>query len=50
MKLVATRKAEQNILAVDPWTLVHVGVGLAVGLMGVSFNKAIIGAVVYEIG
>lgn len=50
MKLVATRKSEQNVLAIDPWTLVHVGVGLALGLIGAPADKALIGAVVYEVG
>lgn len=48
MKLVATRKAEQNKAVLDPWTGVHVGAGLAAGLMGMSFTTAMMLAVTYE--
>lgn len=49
MKLVATRKSEQNTAALDPWTIVHLGTGLASGLMGVGFWTTFGGAVAYEI-
>lgn len=48
MKLVATRKAEQNQAVVDPWTAVHVASGLALGLMDVPFRWSLAAAVVYE--
>ena len=46
--LVATRKSDQNLALIDPWTLVHAAVGLAAGLMGFSTTAAIGGAVAYE--
>ena len=49
MRLVARNKAEQNLAAVDPWTVVHAGTGLAVGLMGFSWGAALLGAVAYEL-
>lgn len=48
MKLVATRKAEQNEAMIDPWTLVHFATGLAAGLMGVRRDHAVVAAVLYE--
>jgi len=50
MKVVATRKDDQNVAALDPWTLVHFSSGLALGLMEVSLDKAIGVAVGYELG
>jgi len=47
--IVARTKADQNLAVVDPWTLVHAGAGLAVGLMGFSLGAALLGAVVYEL-
>lgn len=49
MKIVATRRAEQNQAPVDPWTLVHLSVGLALGLMNVPRRWALVGALVYEV-
>tara|TARA_R110002060_G_C2052349_1_gene94801 strand:- start:39 stop:329 length:291 start_codon:yes stop_codon:yes gene_type:complete len=49
MKLLATSKSEQNLALIDPWTLVHAGAGLAVGLMGFSYGAALTGAVAYEL-
>jgi hypothetical protein len=49
MKLIALRKGEQNLAAVDPWTLVHVAAGLALGLMAVPRSAAFGAAVGYEI-
>ncbi|MFW6199314.1 MAG: hypothetical protein ACOC8K_01975 [Gemmatimonadota bacterium] len=49
MKIVATRKDEQNRAAVDPWTLVHFSTGLALGLVDAPFDKVLGGAVGYEI-
>ena len=46
--LIATRKSQQNLAVADTWTLVHAGVGLAVGLMGFSMPAAFVGAVAYE--
>ena len=49
MKLIATSKAEQNRALADPWTVVHFGVGLALGLMGINRTTAILGAAAYEL-
>ena len=49
MIIVATKKSEQNLALLDPWSAVHFGTGLAVGLMGISTGAAIAGAVLYEL-
>lgn len=49
MKLVATRKAEQNRAVVDPWTLVHFGTGLALGLINAPLRWWLPAATAYEI-
>ncbi|MHA1573242.1 MAG: hypothetical protein ACTSX8_04550 [Alphaproteobacteria bacterium] len=49
MKLVATRKSEQNESVIDPWTIVHIGVGLASGLTGVKFGTTLALALGYEV-
>lgn len=49
MKLIASRKEEQNKAAVDPWTAIHFTSGLAMGLIEVPFRHAVAAAVVYEI-
>ena len=46
--MIATEKAEQNEKAVDPWTLVHLAAGLALGLMNVPRKAALAISVVYE--
>ena len=45
---MARDPADQNLAPVDPWTLVHAGAGLAVGLMGLPLGVAFAGAVAYE--
>lgn len=47
--LVAMRKEDQNEAAIDPWTFVHAGTGLALGLIGVKFQYAFAAAVLYEL-
>ena len=47
--LIATRKNEQNEALLDPWSIVHFAVGLAVGLMGFGTGAALTGAVAYEL-
>jgi hypothetical protein len=47
--IVARTKQDQNLALVDPWTAVHAGTGLAVGLMGFSMGAAFLGAVSYEL-
>lgn len=49
MKLVATRKSDQNRAALDPWTLVHFSAGLALGLVDVPLRGALPVAVAYEV-
>lgn len=49
MKILATRKAEQNAAAVDPWTHVHLSTGLALGLMDVPLKWAALASVAYEV-
>jgi hypothetical protein len=49
MKLVATRKSEQNRAAVDPWTAVHLAMGLALGLTATPLCRALAAAVAYEV-
>ncbi len=48
MKIVATEKAEQNQAALDPWTAVHFGSGLAMGLMDLPLGSSLALAVAYE--
>jgi hypothetical protein len=49
MKIVATRKREQNRAIADPWTVVHFGVGLALGLMNAPLRSSLAGAIAYEL-
>lgn len=49
MKWIATRKSEQNQAAIDPWTAVHLGAGLALGLMSVPLRRALPAAIAYEV-
>lgn len=49
MKLLATRKTDQNEAVVDPWTVVHFSSGLALGLIDLSLRKALPAAIAYEL-
>ena len=49
MKLVATKKGEQNRAIVDPWTVVHFAAGLAAGLVEMPREWALTAAVAYEL-
>lgn len=49
MNLVAVRKSEQSTALIDPWTAVHGGTGLAVGLLGVHMGVALAAAIGYEL-
>lgn len=49
MRLVATEKSQQNDSAVDPWTIVHFGVGLAFGLWELPFGWSMTAAAAYEV-
>ena len=49
MRVVATEKRHQNHAVVDPWTVVHFAVGLALGLMNAPIRSAVAGAIAYEL-
>jgi hypothetical protein len=49
MKLVATKKGEQNRAIVDPWTVVHFATGLAAGLVDMPRGWALSAAAAYEL-
>lgn len=49
MKVVATRKEEQNEALVDPWTVVHLSTGLALGLMNAPRGPSLAAALAYEV-
>lgn len=49
MKLVATAKKDQNRAATDPWTVVHFGAGLALGLVNAPLKAALGAAIAYEL-
>jgi hypothetical protein len=49
MKILATRKSEQNRAMLDPWTLVHFSTGLAAGLMKIPFRWSLSAATAYEV-
>lgn len=49
MKTIAKKKSEQNKAAVDPWTVVHLGSGLAFGLMGLPVKTSVGLALAYEV-
>ncbi len=49
MKILARSKSEQNEAAIDPWTVVHFGFGLASGLMGISWPVTMLAAAAYEV-
>lgn len=48
-KVIATRKAEQNQAAIDPWTAVHLSAGLALGLIDVPLRWALSASLAYEV-
>lgn len=49
MRVIATKKSEQNRAAIDPWTFVHVAAGLALGLMNVRLRWALAASLGYEL-
>lgn len=49
MKILATRKSEQNRAAIDPWTLVHFSTGMAFGLIEVPMRRAMAASIAYEL-
>lgn len=48
MRIFARDKQEQNLAAVDPWTLVHFSAGLALGLIDFPVRWALSASLVYE--
>jgi hypothetical protein len=48
MKVVATGKREQNRAVIDPWTVVHFGAGLAMGLVNAPLKWCVGAAIAYE--
>ncbi len=49
MRLIATRKSDQNRAGLDPWTVVHLSAGLALGLVNAPLRWALTAAVAYEL-
>jgi len=49
MKIVATKKAEQNRAVADPWTVVHFASGLALGLVNAPLRLWLPLAAAYEV-
>jgi hypothetical protein len=49
MKILAKTKRDQNRAVLDPWTVVHFGVGLASGLTNAPLRLTLTLAVTYEI-
>jgi len=49
MKILATKKREQNEAIIDPWTVVHFSIGLALGLLNAPIRSTLVGAVAYEL-
>ncbi|MEN8375520.1 MAG: hypothetical protein ABFS34_08735 [Gemmatimonadota bacterium] len=49
MKLLATRKTDQNRAVIDPWTLVHFSAGLAAGLVRIPLRWTLPAAIAYEL-
>jgi hypothetical protein len=50
MKLIATKKSDQNQAAMDPWTIVHLGTGVALGLLGAKLAPTLLAGLAYEAG
>ncbi len=49
MKLVATKKADQNRAVFDPWSVVHFAAGLASGLIELPRRVALPLSILYEV-
>ncbi len=49
MKLLATRKSDQNQAVTDPWTVVHFGAGVALGLIEAPLLPVVLAAIGYEL-
>lgn len=49
MMWMARDKAEQNAAVLDPWSVVHFGIGMAAGLVDAPATVAFGGALIYDI-
>lgn len=49
MKIFALDIKDQNLALFDPWTVIHMSVGLFAGLVGIPLLPSMGGAVAYEI-
>ena len=49
MRLVATRQDHLRDAVIDPWAVVHLGSGLALGLVNVTAPHALVAAVGYQL-
>jgi hypothetical protein len=49
MRIVATRKVQQNRAVLDPWTVVHFASGLALGLVNAPLRWWLPVATAYEV-
>jgi len=49
MKILAMEKKEQNEAVLDPWTVVHFSIGLALGMMNAPLRASLAAAAVYEV-
>lgn len=49
MRVIATKKEEQNKAAVDPWTAIHLTSGMAFGLTDVPFRWGVGLSIAYEV-
>ena len=49
LRVLARKKSEQNAAVVDPWTLVHLSTGLALGLMNIPYGRSLAAAAAYEV-
>jgi hypothetical protein len=49
VRIIATRRSDQNHAAIDPWTAVHISAGLALGLMDTPRSWSLAAALGYEL-
>ena len=50
MRIIARSRADGNRALLDPWTVVHLGTGLAAGLVQLDARTAFGLAIAYELG
>lgn len=49
MRVIARDRSEQNQAMLDPWSIVHFGVGIAAGLVDLPLRAVLPLAIIYEI-